>query len=29
YRDDEIQREDADGRRLFINTEFYKESPSL
>jgi RNA-directed DNA polymerase len=26
YRDAEIQREDADGRRLFINTEFHKES---
>lgn len=26
YRDDEIQREDADGKRLFINTEFHKDS---
>ncbi|MCH8329048.1 MAG: hypothetical protein IIB81_01500, partial [Nanoarchaeota archaeon] len=26
YRDDEIQREDAEGRRLFINTEFHKRS---
>jgi RNA-directed DNA polymerase len=26
YRDDEIQREDAEGKRLFINTEFYEDS---
>jgi len=26
YQDEEIQRQDADGRRLFINTEFHQES---
>jgi len=26
YQDEEIQRQDADGRRLFINTEFHPES---